>query len=572
MDTNPHGLGCGPPTGPASGPSSIRRLPFFASWLPGLVIVVAFAGALVWAKHRDPFERVDFTLRAGAGKTHGVVVLPKPTGRFPVVVFLHGAGGGVATCGKVLRQFAELGCAAVAIEYSQTNQAHFDEQLLALHQYLRGRGWAQSNAMAWVGFSLGAQRSLSFLLRHPEIQPQLYVRIAGGLVEELAEGKWDKPGNEGEQPEAEGGRPEPAFPRSAAAGHRPDAVAATAHSNPDPQLTAIRCRVLLVHGEKDGVFSAADCERLRAMLVASGARVEAKILPGQPHDFGGDFAVVIRAVAEYCIAQLPRADYAASLRNCRLTPAERARFNEAMSRAGGNRRALWKAVASLHEPERRTAMMVIGGLEDYDLAHLSAAHLREIVKVAWKARQTYPWCKATPQEIFEKFTAAPRVFEERLERVQATYQRKLRPVVKYCHSIAEVCDTVGRWERKRAVWKSFPGTEDPTPGDVIANGGGDCQHLISLFIALARSVGVAARPVTTTWPILGSDHFWAEIWNVERERWHAFDGSASDRPFNFEWMARVPKAATHAVTGERGSWNARREGRWEAFTNTVVLF
>lgn len=439
MDPNQHGSSCSPPTGCAPVPSSIPRLPFSASWLPGLFVVVAFAVALVWARHRDPFQRTDFTLRAGHGKTRGVAVLPKPPGRFPVVVYLYGAGGSVATCGKVLRQFAELGCAAVAIEYNQTNQAHFDEQLLTLHQYLHGRPWAQSNAIAWVGFSLGAQRSFSFLLRYPEIQPQLYVRIGGGLVEELQALATDAPEKEAPEPQAGGQDLNSNVANSLQARNRP--------------LAALRCRVLLVHGQNDGVFSAADCEQLRAMLVANCVRAETQILPGQPHDFGGEFAVVIRAVAEYCVAKLPRADYAAGLRDCRLTTAERARFNEAMSRAGKNRRALWKAVASLGEPERRTAMMVIGGLEDHDLAHTSAEHLKEIIRVAWEARRTYAWSKATPLEVFERFTAAPRVFEERLERHHAAHQHKLRPVVKYCRTIAEVCDTVGRWQRKRTVWK-----------------------------------------------------------------------------------------------------------------------
>jgi hypothetical protein len=327
-----------------------------------------------------------------------------------------------------------------------------------------------------------------------------------------------------------------------------------------------------VQGERDEVFPAAECRKVGEILAANGARVETRILPGLPHDFAEEFGIVMRGAAEYCLDKLPSADYTVALPDCRLSDAEKVQFNLAMTRAGENRTRLWKAIASLAEPERHTAMVVLGGLEDYDLAHISGAHLVEVVEVAWEARRAYPWCREAPLEVFEKFTAWPRAFEEPLERVQSDFSRRLTRVVKYCRNTAEACDAIGRWERQRATWKGFATPEDPAPSGVLANRGGDCQHLISLFIYLARSVGLPVRPVMTTWPTQGTGHYWAEIWDVRRQSWHGFDGSAAERPFNFDWMSRVPKAATHAAMGERGAWNAAKENRWEAFTNTVGLF
>ena len=151
-----------------------------------LLLLVGFIAAMMWAKARDPFTRVEFSLKTASGGTvNGIAVLPKPVGKHPVVIYLQGAGGSLLGSGNELRQVAELGLAAVGLEYCQTNQSLFDEQFIALHQFLQKQSWAQSNATAWVGFSLGAQRTLSFALRHPELQPQLLVRRAGGWVEEL---------------------------------------------------------------------------------------------------------------------------------------------------------------------------------------------------------------------------------------------------------------------------------------------------------------------------------------------------------------------------------------------------
>src|SRR5581483_2016998 len=116
---------------------------------------------MLWAKSDDPFRRIEFTLKTPShGKVRGMAVLPKPVRRCPVVVYMHGSGGSLLACGTELRQFAELGMASVGLEYTQTNRAAFEEQFLALSQYLRHQPWAMSNAVAWAGFSLGAQNTL----------------------------------------------------------------------------------------------------------------------------------------------------------------------------------------------------------------------------------------------------------------------------------------------------------------------------------------------------------------------------------------------------------------------------
>ena len=67
------------------------------------------------------------------------------------------------------------------MDYCQTNEAVFDAQFSALLNYVGRQRWADTNRVAWVGFSLGAQRVARFALRHPDRQPELLVRLSGGL-------------------------------------------------------------------------------------------------------------------------------------------------------------------------------------------------------------------------------------------------------------------------------------------------------------------------------------------------------------------------------------------------------
>ena len=93
-----------------------------------------FFGAMMWAKGRDPFQRIWFKVKVpGQGKAECIAVLPKMAARpLPVVVYLYGSGGTVLGSGNDLRQMAEMGLAAVGMDYCQTNEAAFDAQFIAL--------------------------------------------------------------------------------------------------------------------------------------------------------------------------------------------------------------------------------------------------------------------------------------------------------------------------------------------------------------------------------------------------------------------------------------------------------
>ena len=477
------------------------------------------------AEGRRSFQRIQFVLKtSGGGRVQAIAILPKPVGRHPVVIYLHGAGGSLLGSGNELRQVAELGLAAVGIEYDQTNQGSFDEQFMALRQYLQQQSWAQSNATAWVGFSLGAQCTLRFALRHPELQPSLIVGVASGPVLEL---------DESEHPTSNIQHPTSNQPG-------PSAI------NPQSS-TSIRCPVLLVHGELDEVFPLKECQRLAEQLRASGMPVELRVLPQLGHGFGEEAGTVTRAVAEYCEAHLPLADYCSSRRKEALTEEsqianrksqmaqslltsaatssnaqEAARFNLAMSRAGQHRRELWRAVTAFGEPERHTVMNVIGGLEDYDLAHITAAQLREEVRSAWRARRRYPWCRDAPLDIFEKFVANPRIYEEPLGKTSLPFVHEPSPPVKYCRDTGQASDAVGAWLHRR---RRFPTAEQSaeSPLDQLVKQSGSCREEVILYTYFGRLVGLPMRPVYVNWPTLGSGHWYAEVWSTEEQQWHPVD-------------------------------------------------
>ena len=166
--------------------------------------------------------------------------------------------------GNDLRQLAELGFAAVSLEYDQTDWGAFGPQFEVLLRYLGRQKWADTNTIVWVGFSNGSIHMFDYSLQHPEQQPRLLVQLSGGGITQ---------------------------------------------STLNSQLsTNLQCPVLLIHGEQDEIFPVADTKRLASVLQSNGVPVELKILPGIPHDIEPDRGMVFRCIGEYCLMHLAGTD------------------------------------------------------------------------------------------------------------------------------------------------------------------------------------------------------------------------------------------------------------------------
>lgn len=329
-----------------------RRL--CGSWAKAFFLLLTlFLSALFWAKARDPFHREWLSLKTADGaRFSAVVVMPDRGGPFPVVVWCHGAGGSAEGSGKTLRQFASLGLASVGFEFDQTNQAGFDAQFEAVLAAVEKK-WATTKhtehtkavtdgfqfstanppagtslnegvsanrkseivnhklALAWVGHSLGAQRQLSFLVRHPEWRPVALVRLNGGLVEEVrvkAESEKREGGNGGSLTTNHTERTKVGTEGL----HSPAKHFSADVPPPNPQpasfnlqpATGLALRAWLAHGENDEVFPAADARAVAAALRAMGADVRMDIFPGRGHNFGEDQCLLVRRAAEFCAREL----------------------------------------------------------------------------------------------------------------------------------------------------------------------------------------------------------------------------------------------------------------------------
>lgn len=98
---------------------------------------------------------------------------------------------------------------------------------------------------------------------------------------------------------------------------------------------------------------------------------------------------------------------------------------------------------------------------------------------------------------------------------------------------------------------------------------GGCRTFCETYAEIGNALGIKIRPVYTFWPTIGNSHYWVEIWDTERMRWHPCDVSAYERTWETPWMHRVPKAISLVPTTQPGSWAAHDEQQWEFLENTI---
>ncbi len=227
-------------------------------WL-GLAALLLWGG---WSAGRpaDPLVRQTFTLQTPGGAPFaGMVVRPRMAGPHPVVIFAHAAGGRLTNDVTDLRPFAELGLAAVSLDYDQTNLTVFPAQFGALLAYVDQQPWANTNAVVWLGLSLGANHLLDVAMRHDGPQPQILILLS-------SQGRTGRFARERLAP----------FPHP----------------------------VLLLQGEQDIWFPWMHTEDLFEELTSEGVPAGIKVFPGLGHGLEPERGVILRCLGEYCLTQL----------------------------------------------------------------------------------------------------------------------------------------------------------------------------------------------------------------------------------------------------------------------------
>lgn len=172
----------------------------------------------------------------------------------------------------------------------------------------------------------------------------------------------------------------------------------------------------------------------------------------------------------------------------------------------------------------KAAKFLVTHMPAADKEKLSAEFLTENLDLALKARETFPWAKEVPEEIFLNDVLPYAVFDETRETWRADFLVKATPLVKEAKTATEATQILNREFFKIVNVHYNTGRKRPnqSPSESVAQGRATCTGLSIILVDACRAVGIPARAVgTPMWSNGRGNHTWVEIWDGD---WH-FTGS-----------------------------------------------
>jgi hypothetical protein len=219
-----------------------------------------------------------------------------------------------------------------------------------------------------------------------------------------------------------------------------------------------------------------------------------------------------------------------------LVPGEyRAAVQSALERAGENSSELIAAIKTANDTERKHVCFLIAWMPGHDLRILDSEFILENVRLALKARNTFPWCASLSEDMFMNYVLPYANVTEKREAWRSDFFERFSPVVSNCITAGEAAVALNRaiWDMLNVRYSAQRTHADQSPSESITSGIASCTGLSILLADACRAVGVPARLAgIPQWPMKPGNHTWIEIWDG---KW-CFTGAAEPDALNKAWF------------------------------------
>ncbi|QTN31585.1 transglutaminase domain-containing protein [Akkermansiaceae bacterium] len=208
----------------------------------------------------------------------------------------------------------------------------------------------------------------------------------------------------------------------------------------------------------------------------------------------------------------------------------------------------------------KAARFLVEHMAPSDRESLTAGFLTENLNLALKARETFPWAKDVPEEIFLNDVLPYAVFDEPRDPWRADFMAKAAPLVKDAKSASEAAQILNRdfFKLINTHYNTGRKRTNQSPKESMEQGRATCTGLSIILVDACRAVGIPARAVgTPMWHDDSGNHTWVEIWDGE---WH-FTGADeyTEKGLNHGWFTGIagkadatdPLHSIHATSWKR---------------------
>jgi transglutaminase-like putative cysteine protease len=183
------------------------------------------------------------------------------------------------------------------------------------------------------------------------------------------------------------------------------------------------------------------------------------------------------------------------------------------------------AAKEFGEPGAKAAAFLVAGMPQRDQRNLTADFLMENLRLAFRARKTFPWAQKVPEDLFLDYVLPYAQLDEPRDPWRAKFFDSCGEIVKDCKTAAEAAQKINRtlFKQIRVRYSTHRKRPNQSPKESIEQGMASCTGLSIILADACRSVGIPARIAgTAMWTNKRGNHTWVEVWDGD---WH-FTGAA----------------------------------------------
>jgi hypothetical protein len=221
------------------------------------------------------------------------------------------------------------------------------------------------------------------------------------------------------------------------------------------------------------------------------------------------------------------------------------------------------AAREFGEPGAKAAAFLVAGMPAADQRVLTKEFLLENLRLALRARESFPWAKQVPDELFLDFVLPYAQLDEPRDSWRPGFHAMCGDIVKDCNTATAAVQALNSKLFLRIGVKYDTGRKRPnqSPKESMEQGKASCTGLAIILANACRSVGIPARIAgTAMWTNKRGNHTWVEVWDGT---WH-FTGAAEPTPdgldrawFTGDAAKAVATDPTHAIWAN--TWHPCKE-------------
>jgi len=180
--------------------------------------------------------------------------------------------------------------------------------------------------------------------------------------------------------------------------------------------------------------------------------------------------------------------------------------------AGENRAELERFLKAVKEERRRAASFLVAFMPESMAASVRCDDLLSEFRLAYEAREFFPWGKKIPEEVFMQYVLPNVSAQEPFEKFRAYLLPRMKDALAGCKTLEEAALEVNRWCGAHFRFKPTQ-RRDQGVFENLKRGYGRCEEMSILYMAAARTACIPARHVWTPyWANMDNNHAWVEVW------------------------------------------------------------